>query len=210
MVQLEVYGDPHSMCTQKILILLEELNLKYDLKKVDLLKNEQKDDEFLKINPFGKVPAVKYGSRNLFESRSILRYIAKNNVEIDDLLGDIGVDMWLEIESQSYNPLVSKIIYEKVFKKIYNENEKPDEELIEKLLKELENVLDIYEARLEKVSYIGGETFSIADISHIPYTNYMLRFGYKDMYKSRPNVYKWLKRIMKRDSVKYILSNNNN
>ena len=59
MVQLEVYGDPHSMCTQKILILLEELNLKYDLKKVDLLKNEQKDDEFLKINPFGKVPAVK-------------------------------------------------------------------------------------------------------------------------------------------------------
>ncbi len=208
MVQLEVYGDPHSMCTQKILILLEELNLKYDLKKVDLSKGEHKSDEFLKLNPFGKVPAVKYGSRELFESRSVLRYIAKNNVEIDDLLGDIEVDMWLESESQNYNPLVSKIIYEKVFKKVYNKDEKPDEELVDKLLKDLEKVLDIYEDRLENVGYIGGETFSIADISHIPYTNYMLRVGYKDMYKSRPNVYKWLKRIMKRDSVKYILSNN--
>jgi glutathione S-transferase len=210
MVQLEVYGDPKSMCTQKILILLEELNLKYDLKKIDLLKNEQKDDEFLKLNPFGKVPAVKYGSRNLFESRSILRYIARNNVEIHDLLGGVEVDTWLESESQNYNPLVSKIIYEKVFKRIYNESEKPDEELVGRLLKELEKVLDIYETRLEEVSYIGGDAFSIADISHIPYTNYMLRLGYKDMYKSRPNVYKWLKKIMKKDSVKYVLSNNDN
>jgi len=209
MVQLEVYGDPNSMCTQKILILLEELNLKYDLKRVDLAKNENNSDEFLELNPFGKVPAVKYGSRSLFESRSILRYIAKNNVEIEDLLGDIEVDVWLECEGQNYNPLVSKIIYERVFKKLYNKDEKSDEEVVDKLLKDLEKVLDIYEDRLKRVAYIGGDTFSIADISHIPYTNYMLRVGYKDMYKSRPNVYKWLKRIMKRDSVKYILSNNN-
>ena len=208
MVQLEVYGHPQAMCTQKVLILLEELNLKYDLKKVDLSKNEQKEDEFLKLNPFGKIPAVKYGSRTLFESRSILRYIAKNNIEVEDFLGDIEVDMWLESESQNYNPLVSRIIYEKVFKKIYNPEEKSDENVIEKSVKELEHVLDIYEKRLENVPYIGGEMFSIADISHIPYTNYMLRCGYKDLYKSRPNVYKWLKRIMKRDSVKSILSGN--
>ena len=205
---MEVYGHPQAMCTQKVLILLEELNLKYDLKKVDLSKNEQKEDEFLKLNPFGKIPAVKYGSRTLFESRSILRYIAKNNIEVEDFLGDIEVDMWLESESQNYNPLVSRIIYEKVFKKIYNPEEKSDENVIEKSVKELEHVLDIYEKRLENVPYIGGEMFSIADISHIPYTNYMLRCGYKDLYKSRPNVYKWLKRIMKRDSVKSILSGN--
>jgi len=133
MVQLEVYGDPNSMCTQKILILLEELNLKYDLKRVDLAKNENNSDEFLELNPFGKVPAVKYGSRSLFESRSILRYIAKNNVEIEDLLGDIEVDVWLECEGQNYNPLVSKIIYERVFKKLYNKDEKSDEEVVDKL-----------------------------------------------------------------------------
>lgn len=206
MVQVEVYGNIQSTCTQRILILLEELNLKYDLKEIDLSKNNHKESDFLKLQPFGQIPAVKYGSRNLFESRAILRYIAKNNVEIEDLLGNVESDIWLEVESQNYNPLVSTIIYELLFKKLFNPEAKQDDILIEKSLKQLEKVLDIYEKRLENVNYIGGDTFTIADISHIPYTNYMLRSGYKELYKSRPNVYKWLKRIMKRDSVRYILN----
>lgn len=205
MVQVEIFGDAQSTCTQRILILLEELNLKYDLKTINLLKNEHKDQEFLKLQPFGKIPAVKYGSRNLFESRSILRYIAKNNIEIEDFLGDIETDMWLEVESQNYNPLVNTIVYEKLFKKFYDSDAKPNEQLIETSIQELEKVLDVYEKRLQTVPYIGGNSFTIADIAHIPYTNHMLRVGYKELYKSRPNVYKWLKRIMKRDSVRYVL-----
>ena len=206
MVQVDVYGHPQSTCTQRILILLEELNLKYDLKTIDLSKNEHKKQEFLELQPFGKIPVVKYGSRTLFESRSILRYIAKNNIEIEDLLGNIDTDIWLEVESQNYNPLVSTIIYEKLFKKLSDPDAKPDETIIENALKQLEKVLDIYEQRLKTNPYISGESFTIADIAHIPYTNYMLRFGYKELYKSRPNVYKWLKRIMKRDSVRYVLN----
>lgn len=206
MVQVEIYGHPQSTCTQRILILLEELNLKYDLNIVDFSKNEHKQPEFLELQPFGKIPAIKYGSRNLFESRSILRYIAKNNIDMEDLLGNSEVDMWLEVESQNYNPLVSKIVHEKLFKKLYDPDAKADEALLENLLTELESVLDVYEKRLEKVPYIGGESFSIADISHIPYTNHLLRCGYKDIFKARPHVYKWLKRIMKRESVKYVFS----
>ena len=37
MVKVDVYGDPRSTCTQRVLILLEELDLKYDLKKIDLI-----------------------------------------------------------------------------------------------------------------------------------------------------------------------------
>ena len=41
---------------------------------------------------------------------------------------------------------------------------------------------------------------------HIPYTNLLLKCGYKSLYKDRPNVYRWLKRIIKRDSVQYIIN----
>ena len=34
----------------------------------------------------------------------------------------------------------------------------------------------------------------------------MLKCGYKSLYKDRANVYKWLKRIIKRDSVQYIIN----
>ena len=203
MVQVDVYGDARATCTQRVLILLEELDLKYDIKSISLSKGEHKTPEFMELQPFGKVPAIKYDDRVVFESRSILRYIAKNNVEIKDFLGGTDVDIWLEVESQNYNPPVSRIVNEKLFKKW--RGEKPDLEVVKSSVEELERVLDVYERRLATVPYIAGEEFSIADISHIPYTNYLLKCGYKDLYKQRPNVYKWLKRIIKRDSVQFLL-----
>lgn len=204
MVQVDVYGDLRATCTQRVIVLLEELDLKYDVKQINLSKGEQKSKEFLELQPFGKVPVVKYDDRVLFESRSILRYIAKNNTENNDLYGGTDVDIWLEVESQNYNPPVSKIVYEKVFKKW--KGERPDMDVVESSVKELESVLDVYEKRLETVPYIAGDEFSIADISHIPYTNLLLKCGYKDLFKKRPNVYKWLKRIIKRDSVQYVIN----
>ena len=206
MVQVDVYGDARATCTQRVLILLEELDLKYDLKSVDLSKGDHKTPEFMELQPFGKVPAIKYDDRVVFESRSILRYIAKNNVEIKDFLGGTDVDIWLEVESQNYNPPVSRIVNEKLFKKW--RGERADLEVVKSSVEELERVLDVYERRLATVPYIAGEEFSIADISHIPYTNYLLKCGYKELYKGRPNVYKWLKRIIKRDSVQFLLKEN--
>jgi glutathione S-transferase len=203
MVQVNVYGDAKATCTQRVLILLEELSLKYDMRPVDLSKGEQRGEEFMKLQPFGKVPALEYDDRVLFESRSILRYVAKNNNDIVDLLGDADTDIWLEVESQNYNPHVSKIVNERLFKKW--RGEKPDMTIVENELKALEGVLDVYERRLAETTFIGGDEFSIADISHIPYTNYMLRCGYKELYKSRPNVYRWVKQIIKRPSVKSLI-----
>jgi glutathione S-transferase len=203
MVEVVLYGDKKATCTQRISILLEELNLKYNFSNVELKKGEHKTPEFLELQPFGKVPAMTYGDRKLFESRCILRYIAKNNVEFNDLLGDTEVDLWLEVESQNYNPPASKIVYERVFKKMMGGES--DEKIVESSVIDLEKVLDVYEKRLENYLYIGGDKFSIADISHIPYTNHLLRCGFKELFKSRPNVYKWVKRIMKRDAVETVL-----
>lgn len=203
MVEVVLYGDKRATCTQRILILLEELNLKYNFSNVELKKGEHKSPEFLELQPFGKVPAMTYGDRKLFESRCILRYIAKNNVDFEDLLGDTDIDLWLEVESQNFNPHASQIVYEKVFKKM--SGQEADEKVIQHAVLELEKVLDVYENRLEKFDYIGGDNYSIADISHIPYTNHLLRCGFKELFKTRPNVYKWVKRIMKREAVENIL-----
>jgi len=201
MVQVTVYGLANATCTQRVLILLEELQLKYDFVSVDLSKKEHKKPEFLKLQPFGKVPVVQYGEKTLFESRSLLRYIAKNNRDKDtDLLGDVFSDIWLEVESQNFNPLISTIVYEKMFKEA-----SPDETVVNKALANLEDVLDIYNQRLEHQNYIGGNSFTIADISHIPYAYAFLKCGNKDVIKKRIHVYNWFKRIMRRDAVRSVL-----
>ncbi|ROW15508.1 hypothetical protein VPNG_02219 [Cytospora leucostoma] len=64
----------------KASILLEELGLSYEATEIDLSKNTQKEDWFLKINPNGRIPALtdKHtdGSTiRLFESGAILQYL---------------------------------------------------------------------------------------------------------------------------------------
>jgi glutathione S-transferase len=86
-------------------------------------------------------------------------------------------------------------------------------------LEDLGKVFDVYESRLSlddttqgtiKPKYIGGNSFSIADISHIPYLYMFVTSGpeYKTFLKKYPHVYKWYKRMLMKDSVKEILDTN--
>lgn len=210
MVKLVVYGSKIATCTQRVLILLEELQLKYDLRELDLMKGHHKDPRYLQLQPFGKVPAVIYGDHKLFESRSILRYISKNNTDDIDLTLDdsVYVDMWLEVESQNFNPVISKYIYEKVFKKWKDPEAVIDETVLSQALEEFIHVLDVYEKRLSESKYVGGDSFSIADISHVPYLHMFVNCGdeNKKFLKKYPHVYKWYKRMLTRDSVKDVLN----
>ena len=207
MVKLTLYGNKSTTCTQRVTILLKELELKYDFVDVDLTKNEQMTKEYLELNPFGNVPVIKYDTYTIFESRTILRYIAKNNHDYKDLTLDdsIYVDNWLEVESQTMNPIINKIVHEKLLKKIKDPEAVIDEELIKKEIEHLKKVLSIYEKRLSSSNYIGGDYFSIADISNIPHINNFVKCGYKYVLKEFPITYKWIKKIMSRESVRIVL-----
>ena len=62
----------------KVSIMLEELKLKYKVHKIDLGKQTQKKEWFLKLNPNGRIPVLKDNENNkvIFESGAILYYLA--------------------------------------------------------------------------------------------------------------------------------------
>jgi len=215
MVKLVLHGDEKSTCTQKILILLEELELKYDFVNIDLSSGKNKEKEYLYKQPFGKVPYIEYGEMGMFESRFILRYISKANRDIKDLYGEDNVyaDMWLEVEGQNFNPPISKIVWEKVYKKMFTEKEE-DEKVVNGSLIELEKVFSVYNNQLQDKEYLTG-SYSIADISHIPYMYKFIKCdsfkkeSAKEILKRYPNVYNWIRRLLKRDAVREVLKKNN-
>lgn len=210
--KITIYGSKMATCTQRVLILLEELNLPYKLYEIDLASGEQKSKQFLKLNPFGKVPVLKYqesedsDERILYESRCILRFLAnKHDIEID-FYPDSKCDMWLEIESQHLNQPLSTIVNEKVFKQMRGESQcKIDEELVMSALTDLDSVLSIYEDNLNS-KFISGDTFTIADIACIPYLNYFVKSQGKSYLKRYPKFYHWFKKVKSRESVKKILN----
>jgi glutathione S-transferase len=56
--------------------MLEELGAPFDLVTLDLQRNEQRSDEYLAINPMGKVPAIRHEDVLITEQPAILMYLA--------------------------------------------------------------------------------------------------------------------------------------
>ncbi|KAL5217401.1 hypothetical protein ABZP36_018085 [Zizania latifolia] len=79
--------------------------------------------------------------------------------------------------------------------------------LFEKSKKDLEKLLDIYEQRLEEASYLAGDKFTIADLSHLPNADRLASDPRsRRMFEARKNVSRWWNDISKRESWEYVRS----
>lgn len=208
---IKVYGLYGSTCTGRVLTTLFEKDVTdYELIKVDLSTGDHKKPEFLKLQPFGVIPVLEDGPLTLFESRAISRFIChKYEGKGTPLYGSSPkdkalVEQWLEVESQNYNPPCSAIVVEKVFKPF--RGGQADEAIVQANLEKLNKVLDIYEAHLSKSKYLAGDFFSLADLSHIPYTHYLVNVAkLGEVIESRPHVKAWWEDITSRPSWKKVL-----
>lgn len=73
---ITLYGTPRSR-SLRVSWCLEELGLDWRYQKIDLSKGEHRSDEFLSLNPSGKVPALKDDQLVLTESGAICLYLAE-------------------------------------------------------------------------------------------------------------------------------------
>lgn len=74
------------MPARAVLLLIRNLGLEVELKNVDLLKGEQRTEEFKKLNAAGRIPVlVDADGFTLSESRAILAYLVNSRKPGDDL-----------------------------------------------------------------------------------------------------------------------------
>ncbi|KAG7114616.1 Disulfide-bond oxidoreductase YfcG like protein [Verticillium longisporum] len=90
-IHLYTTGTPNGI---KASILLEELGLPYQVTKIDISKNTQKEPWFLEINPNGRIPALTDSFDDgkpirIFESGSILQYLV-DRYDKDHKMGGLG------------------------------------------------------------------------------------------------------------------------
>ncbi|XP_057415564.1 glutathione S-transferase zeta class isoform X2 [Lotus japonicus] len=73
--KLKLYSYWRSSCSFRVRIALNLKGLKYEYKPVNLLKGEQSNPEFLKLNPVGCVPVLVDGPAVIFDSFAIIMYL---------------------------------------------------------------------------------------------------------------------------------------
>ncbi|KAI3668252.1 hypothetical protein L6452_43329 [Arctium lappa] len=179
-MSIKVFGAPGSTATLRVRACLAEKDLDYEFILVDLATKEHKNPEFLSRNPFGQVPAFEDGDLKMF------------GCEED---GDIQA-VWMEVESQKYEPATSNLFVELCLKPMWGMA--IDEAVVEANEKKLEEVLDIYEKRLSESKYLGGDSFTLADLHHLPNLKYLMGTKVKKLFDARPHVSAWASEILAR------------
>ncbi|PKA53424.1 putative glutathione S-transferase GSTF1 [Apostasia shenzhenica] len=204
---VRVFGLPKSTCTSRVLLVLEELGVEYELVPVNFAAGEHKQHPYLERNPFGQLPAFQDGDLSLFESRVITRYLVRKYGKDSGLLKETApeeaaaVDQWMEVETAQFNPAICAIVFQIVILPIIFGGT-TDEKVVEAQLDKLGKVLDVYEARLSKSKYLAGESYTLADIHHISYIHYFLTATpHASFFDSRPHVKAWWEAISSRPAI---------
>ena len=72
---IKLYSYFRSSTSYRVRIAMHLKGIDFETVPVNLLKNEQRDEAFLKVNPFGGVPALVDGDYVLSQSLAIINYI---------------------------------------------------------------------------------------------------------------------------------------
>ena len=176
--------------------MLEEINFKYKVTKVNLLEGEQFKPEFRKISPFSKIPVIVDHSNNkeaIFESGAILIYLGEKSNKFYETEDRLKINQWLMAQMGYVGPIIGQ---HHQFHHYNPGKSKFGEERYFKITKSIYKDLD---ERLEQSKYLAGENYSIADIATWPW---IARHEWHDIgLKNYKNLTRWYLEIADREAV---------
>ena len=166
---LEIYLDPCTINSRKVLAGLDALGTKYNYHFIDFFAGGQKDDSFVKnVNPSATVPAAVDGDLHLTESNAILQYAADLHGESDlypkDLATRANVNRWLFWEASSWFGSNYLYLIENVVKPDLMGAE-TDVKALEAEDPKYKRLAEILDDALAKHKYVACDHLTIADIA---------------------------------------------
>lgn len=205
--RLQYYGLPTPNGV-KVTIALEEAGIPYEPHLIDIMQNESWTDEYLSLNPNGKIPAILDpdgpGGQPfaLWESGAILLYLAEKSGRLlpADPAGRYEAIQWVMWQMGGLGPMAGQLgFFHKFAGKDYEDKRPRD-----RYARETARLLRVLESRLADREWLVGGDFSIADISSIGWVRNLIGFyGAGDLvqYDELVHVPAWLDRALARPGV---------
>jgi GST-like protein len=198
MIDVYSWATPNG---HKVHIMLEECGLPYRVHAVNIGAGEQFDPAFLAISPNNKIPAIVDSDGpdgqpiSLFESGAILLYLAAKTGRFlpEDVRGRYEVLQWLMFQMGGVGPMLGQAHHFR----IYAPEKLPY--AVDRYTNEARRLYGVMDKRLAKSKYLGGNSYSIADIAVFPWlrswknqgidwADYPLLKGWFDEIAARPAV----------------------
>jgi GST-like protein len=196
MIQLYTWGTPNG---KKVSIMLEEIDLPYEVHPINLGKGDQFKPEYLAINPNNKIPAIVDPDGpdgkplTLFESGAILLYLAEKTGMLwpKGMRQRYDVIQWLMFQMGGVGPMFGQANF------FFRLTEKVPY-AIERYHKEALRLYKVMDQHLGTKDYLAGQ-YSIADIATYPWV------GRHEIHQVKledfPSVKRWFDTISARPAV---------
>ena len=175
--------------------MLEEINYKYKLSKVDISKGEQFNPEFVRLSPFSKIPVIIDHDTNetIFESGAILIYLGEKSGKFYSKENRLKINQWLMAQIGYVGPMIGQ------HHQFHHYNTGKSEFGEERYFKITKKIYQNLNNRLEKSKFLAGDEYSIADIATWPW---IARHEWHDIGLNKfINLNRWYEEISKREAV---------
>lgn len=201
---IEIYWVSGSPFGWRVLLALELKGVPFVSHRIDSATGEQRSAEFLRLNPRGKVPALKHGEVIIGESLAMLTYLDRLHPE-QPLFGTSPRQsariMQVCSEFMCYlEPVINRLA------SAITRNKPLSAAALAARHGILHNELNWAEGLLQHEDWLAGETISAADLTVYPHCKFMLRLagkpeaktldlglsGFSDSY---PALAAWMQRI---------------
>ncbi|MBD2458949.1 glutathione S-transferase N-terminal domain-containing protein [Nostoc sp. FACHB-87] len=193
MIDLYTFTTPNG---RKASVMLEEVELPYNVHKIDITKQQQFTPEYVAINPNSKIPAIvdQETGITVFESGAILIYLAQKTGKLlpTDQKSYFQVLEWLMFQMGGVGPMFGQLNHFKRFA--------PEKipYAIERYEKETLRIYGVLDKQLQDNEFICGD-YSIADVATYPWVAiYEFQGLSLDNY---PHLQRWVNIVQQRPAV---------
>lgn len=195
---IKLYTFPPSTNSRKVRIALLEKGLEFERINIDLTKREQKNPDYLKVHPFGQIPALDDEGFVVYDSTIINEYLEDEYpypaLMPRDSEGRARARMMEDFRDSHFNPYFVHII---------QESRKPegerDAQRIDNAKAEITKAFDRIEAELKGKEYLAGP-FSLADVAFMANIELLDRFAIPVDPVKYKNTVAWIARLKARPS----------
>jgi GSH-dependent disulfide-bond oxidoreductase len=192
----------------KVILMLEECALDYELRHVAVFKQQQFSPDFLEMNPIGKVPVLedpRLGQNGqmgpLAESGAILHWLAEREGKFLPASQPARAEVmqWLMAQMANYGPLLGQLNH---FSLVLKPGTEPYAE--GRYRAAAEKLYRVLNERLSTREWLAGGAYSIADMAMQPWANYLEWHGFDP--EAHPALVEWRTRILDRPATQRALA----
>jgi len=196
---LKIWGRTNSVNVQKLLWCCDELRIPYERVDAGMEFGKNHDPEYLAKNPNGLIPLIEDGDFVLWESNSILRYLAMKHggrglypVEARERA---LIDRWLDWSLSTLQPAERPVFVGMV----RTAPEERDMTAIEAAVAKVAAVWAVLDAHLAGRRFVENDMFTLADIVLGAYARRW--FGIDGIERpAMPHLERWYERLAERAS----------